>query len=98
MLAISILKSSVIHCANSIKLKPSIRQNDKYFPNTSERPCYIEGMPEDIVKAVQAIQEKLINDNPRRGKIPITYCKPKLSFATDGLLKFLLKALHFIWK
>ena len=42
-------------------------QNDKYFPNTNERPCYIEGVPEDIVKAIQTIQEKLANDNPRRG-------------------------------
>ena len=44
-------------------------QNDKYFPNTNERPCYIEGVPEDIVKAIQTIQEKLANDNPRRGTI-----------------------------
>ena len=45
----------------------SSSQNDKYFPNTNERPCYIEGIPEDIVKAIQTIQEKLANDNPRRG-------------------------------
>lgn len=44
-----------------------LSQNDKYFPNTNERPCYIEGVPEDIVKAIQTIQEKLANDNPRRG-------------------------------
>ena len=44
-------------------------QNDKYFPNTNERPCYIEGTPEDIVKAIKTIQEKLANDNPRRGKV-----------------------------
>lgn len=44
-----------------------LSQNDKYFPNTTERPCYIEGTPEDIVKAVTVIQEKLTNDNPRRG-------------------------------
>lgn len=44
-----------------------LSQNDKYFPNTTERPCYIEGFPDDICKAVTTIQEKLVNDSPRRG-------------------------------
>jgi len=44
-----------------------LSQNDKYFPKTNERPCYIEGEPENIVKAITTIQEKLQNDNPRRG-------------------------------
>lgn len=44
-----------------------LSQNDKFFPATNERPCYIEGEPDDIIKAIQVIQDKLANDNPRRG-------------------------------
>ena len=42
-------------------------QNDMYFPNTNERPCYLEGTPEEIVKAMEVIQDKLARDNPKRG-------------------------------
>ena len=53
-------------CITNINL--TISQNDKYFPNTDERPCYLEGEPEQIVKALNVIQDKLVNDNPKRGR------------------------------
>jgi len=44
-----------------------LSQNDKYFPNSQERPCYIEGEPEEIVKVLDFMQEKVRSDRPPRG-------------------------------
>ena len=44
-----------------------ISQNNKYFPNTSDRPAYVEGEPANVNRALRIIQDKITNDNAKRG-------------------------------
>jgi len=41
-----------------------LSQNNVYWPASTERVAYMEGLPEELIQVVEAIQDKIKNDQP----------------------------------